>query len=94
MSDEKTTKTSGKASEKPVVVIVSGSVLLRCNKCGQLLSEVFKLNGGKIKCPYCKSQYLYHVQLQAKKVPYSGQRTGKPDSIQVVVHKATEDEAK
>jgi C4-type Zn-finger protein len=59
-----------------------------------LLSDMFKLNGGKIKCPYCKSQYLYHVDLQAKKVPYSGRHTGKSESVHVVIHEATEDEAK
>ena len=57
-----------KASGKPVMVIVSGSVVVRCNKCGQLLSDMFKLNDGTIKCPYCKSQYLYDVKLKAEPV--------------------------
>jgi len=64
--------TDVKASGKPVMVIVSGSVVVRCNKCGQLLSETFKLNGGTVKCPYCKSQYLYNVKLQAKQMLKSG----------------------
>jgi len=60
--------TDVKASGKPVMVIVSGSVVVRCNKCGQLLSDMFKLNGGTVKCPYCKSQYLYDVKLRAEPV--------------------------
>ena len=60
--------TDVKASGKPVMVIVSGSVVVRCNKCGQLLSDMFKLNGGTVKCPYCKSQYLYNVKLKAEPV--------------------------
>jgi phage FluMu protein Com len=43
-------------------------VVVRCNKCGQLLSDMFKLNGGTVKCPYCKSQYLYDVKLKAEPV--------------------------
>jgi phage FluMu protein Com len=61
-----------KASTKPVMIMVSGSVIVRCNKCGQLLSEMFKLNGGTVKCPYCKSQYLYDVKLRTKQMLKSG----------------------
>ena len=53
-------------SAKQVMVLFSGSVVVRCNRCGQLLSDMFKLNGGTVKCPYCKSEYLYHVKLTAK----------------------------
>ena len=61
-----------KAPAQPVMVIVSGSVVVRCNKCGQLLSDRFKLDGGTIKCHYCKSQILYHVGLQAKQIAQNG----------------------
>ena len=64
--------TDVKTSAKPVMVRFSGSVVVRCNKCGQLLSDMFKLNGGTVKCPYCKSQYLYDVKLQAKQILKSG----------------------
>lgn len=84
--------TDVKASAKPVMMIVSGSVVVRCNKCGQLLSDVFKLNGGTIKCPYCRRQYLYHVELQARQVPHSGRHTSKPDLVHIVVHKESDDE--
>jgi DNA-directed RNA polymerase subunit RPC12/RpoP len=60
--------TDVKASAQPVMVMFSGSVVVRCNKCGQLLSDMFKLNGGTVKCPYCKSQYLYDVKLKAEPV--------------------------
>jgi DNA-directed RNA polymerase subunit RPC12/RpoP len=60
--------TDVKDSAKPIMVMVSGSVVVRCNKCGQLLSDMFKLNGGTVKCPYCKSQYLYHVKLRAEQL--------------------------
>ena len=60
--------TDVKDSAKPIMVMVSGSVVVRCNKCGQLLSDMFKLNGGTVKCPYCKSQYLYDVKLRAEPV--------------------------
>jgi DNA-directed RNA polymerase subunit RPC12/RpoP len=60
--------TDVKTSAQPVMVMVSGSVVVRCNGCGQLLSDMFKLTGGTVKCPYCKSQYLYHVKLTAKPV--------------------------
>jgi DNA-directed RNA polymerase subunit RPC12/RpoP len=60
--------TDVKTSAKPVMVMFSGSVVVRCNKCGQLLSDMFKLNDGTIKCPYCKSQYLYDVKLKAEPV--------------------------
>lgn len=93
MSSEKGIKESKvKTSDKPVVVIVSGSVLMRCNKCGQLLSDMFKMNGGTIKCPYCRRQYQYNVQLRAEKMPYSGRQTSKTDSVHVVVHRETGDE--
>jgi DNA-directed RNA polymerase subunit RPC12/RpoP len=58
--------TDVKTSAKPVMALFSGSVVVRCNRCGQLISDMFKLNGGTVKCPYCKSQYLYHVKLTAK----------------------------
>ena len=67
MKEHKVTKASEVSiSEKPVVLTVSGSLVVRCNRCGQLLSDVFKLSGGTVKCPYCKSQYIYQVELKAK----------------------------
>ena len=51
--------TDMKTSAKPIMVLFSGSVVVRCNKCGQLLCDMFKLNGGTVKCPYCGNQYLY-----------------------------------
>lgn len=93
MSDEKPMKSEDvKPSVKPVVLIVSGSVVVKCNRCGQLLSDMFKLNGGTIKCPYCKSQYLYHVKLRAEQMPLSGRHTSKPDSVHIVVHRESGDE--
>ena len=56
-----------KSSAEHVLVIVSGSVLIRCSTCGQLVSEVFKMNGGTVRCPYCKSQYVYKTKLLATK---------------------------
>jgi len=92
MSAEKEMKAKAvKASGKPIMVMVSGSVVVRCNKCGQLLSDMFKLNGGTVKCPYCKSQYLYDVKLKAKRVVSSGRHTSNSDSVHIVVHRDIED---
>jgi uncharacterized Zn finger protein (UPF0148 family) len=53
-----------KASAKPPMLTVCGSVVVRCNRCGVFLPEIFKLNGGTVRCPYCKIQYTYQVEVQ------------------------------
>jgi uncharacterized Zn finger protein (UPF0148 family) len=64
--------TDVKTSAKPVMVMFSGSVVVRCNKCGQLLCDMFNLNGGTVKCPYCGNQYHYQVKLQAEQIAENG----------------------
>jgi hypothetical protein len=56
------------ASAKPVLVIVSGSVIVKCSDCGMLVSETFSPNGGSMKCCRCGSTYHYQVNLKANKV--------------------------
>lgn len=93
MKEKQVTKSEGvKVSGKPVMVMVSGSVVVRCNRCGLLLCDMFKVNGGTVECTHCGNKYLYQVKLKAKQVPVSGHNTRNSDSVHIVVHKETDDE--